>query len=376
MIASAVSTSASTTKENPYEHWIEPNQLTTCSIQFQVQTLYKKSDGDEINGTVILFLSFDKGAWNSATHTFTAKKEKKETDYSSLQKCKIIFDPGANKIESFELFMKKKFRDISANMIEVNGLELLRTYPQVRDVTFFPLDGAKTCNSLKSVKQEITFIDNKRNKTTLSLVKYNCDNYSLIYIAFDGCLPKLPAYEGKCSWFGGKNDTGIDVTLRTEFYNTNLGKFGSNTLMNYREFYEIEKVREEFDKWMNRRADFYGNWKEARWEGTGLDCGPARNLDTENDYYCAMRWHNKTTERYGDEGKPGHQHWWRKQRIKVTNGNQSVVVRPVDWGPHGRTDRVIDVSKKTLDVLGVRTDDWVKICFADPNAPLGLVTNQ
>ena len=371
MIASAVSTSASTTKENPYEHWIEPNQFTNCSIIFQVQTLYKNSDGDEYSGFVKLFLSFDKGAWNSVTHTFTAKKEEK--DYSSLEKCKIILDPGADKIESFELFMKK-----SASMIEVNGLELLRTYQQVRDRTLFTLDGEKTCNSVKSVKQEITFIDNKRNKTTISLVKYNCDNYSLIHIAFDGCLPKLPAYEGKCSWFGGKNDTGVDVTLRTEFYDTNLGKFGSNNLTSYKEFYEIERVRVEFDIWMKDRAANHGNCKAAGWEGTALNCGPARSLDTENDYYCAMRWHNKTTERYGDKGKPGHQHWWKKQKIKVTNPatNISVVVQPVDWGPHGRTDRVIDVSKKTLDVLGVRTDDWVEICFADPNAPLGLVTNQ
>ena len=102
--------------------------------------------------------------------------------------------------------------------------------------------------------------------------------------------------------------------------------------------------------------------------------------DTKNDYFCAMRWQDNVTEDYNPvRGKPGHQHWWREQKIKVTNpatGN-STIVRPVDWGPNVTTGRAIDLSHRAMEEINATTDvTWVEMCIVDSDTPLGLVTNQ
>lgn len=93
-----------------------------------------------------------------------------------------------------------------------------------------------------------------------------------------------------------------------------------------------------------------------------------------------MRWHDKETEDYNsNDWKPGHQHWWREQKVKVTNtaNNISVIVAPVDWGPRGDTDRIIDLSEIAIETLGAGTDTTtVEVCLVDSDTPLGLVTNQ
>jgi hypothetical protein len=251
---------------------------------------------------------------------------------------------------------------------------MIFTY-EAKDKTGFGSWGAKMKDSVKSIEdREISTIKNKIEET-VSLVNCSYYNDSYMFIKFDGYLPKLPAYKGKCSWFGGKNDTGIDVTLRKKFYEEHVGEYTSAEFT-YEEFYKNNTVREEFDKWMNERVAFFRTYEEAGWEGTALDCGPARNLDTENNYFCAMRWHNRTTERYGDRGKPGHQHWWRAQKIKVTNPatRKSIIVRPVDWGPNVTTHRVIDLSHRAMEEIGAETDTYVEMCLVDSNTHLGPVT--
>lgn len=403
MPVSAASTSAPTVKENPYEHWIEPSELKNCSIQCSFQGLYRSSDGMNANRSVDLDLNFDKGNWTSATHTFEAENNEtvetgpsllKETG-SLLKKCKLVFDPGMNKIERFEFFSREEKIDClnrnTKRIVNVTGVELLRSVirrvertdtmiivHEVKDKTLFGSSGAKMKDSVKSIEDRV--ICTKKNKIgeTVSLVESWChdvDYYYYVFITFDGYLPKLPAYKGKCSWFGGKNDTGIDVTLRKKFYEEHVGEYTSAEFT-YEEFYKNNTVREEFDKWMNERVAFFRTYEEAGWEGTALDCGPARNLDTENNYFCAMRWHNRTTERYGDRGKPGHQHWWRAQKIKVTNPatGKSIIVRPVDWGPNVTTRRVIDLSHRAMEEIGAETDTYVEMCLVDSNTHLGPVT--
>lgn len=82
-------------------------------------------------------------------------------------------------------------------------------------------------------------------------------------------------------------------------------------------------------------------------------------------YYLAMRW-NYT---------PGDRTFWRAARIVIRNPDtgKMVVVRPVDWGPHTRTERIVDVSPQTERDLGTQTDREVDVAFADPNLPLGPV---
>jgi hypothetical protein len=70
---------------------------------------------------------------------------------------------------------------------------------------------------------------------------------------------------------------------------------------------------------------------------------------------------------------PNGRSFWRDARIAVRNPatGATVVVRPVDWGPHTRTGRVVDLSPQALVDLSVATDDDVLVAFAPPGAPLG-----
>jgi hypothetical protein len=76
-----------------------------------------------------------------------------------------------------------------------------------------------------------------------------------------------------------------------------------------------------------------------------------------------MRWDNH----------PNGRSFWRDARILLENPLTGVriVVRPIDWGPHTRTSRIIDLSPQALTDLGVRTDDELLISFATPGTPLG-----
>ena len=179
-------------------------------------------------------------------------------------------------------------------------------------------------------------------------------------------MPRLRDSKGFCSWFGGPDDTGIDVRLRKIFYAEGFeGEYNSK-------IFKDKEVSYAFNEWMN-------NTPRLEWEGTGLQCGPARELDTKNAYFSAHRFHDKETEQYNVPGKPGSKVWWRGQKVKVTNtaNNMSVIVAPKDWGPHVDTNRTIDLSFRAMEAIGAGTDTTiVEMCIVDSNTPLGLVTNQ
>ena len=80
-------------------------------------------------------------------------------------------------------------------------------------------------------------------------------------------------------------------------------------------------------------------------EGT---TGLARRLNP-NTFYIACRWdYNKTPK-------------WFLANIMVTVTNprtgQSIQARPMDWGPHSRTNRVVDLSPGLARQLGLQTND-------------------
>ena len=86
----------------------------------------------------------------------------------------------------------------------------------------------------------------------------------------------------------------------------------------------------------------------------------------EDYYYVAMRWN------YSPNGT----RFWRDDaRLLIRNPvtGAQVVVRPVDWGPHTRTGRIIDLSPQAVRDLGVSTDDNVDVAFAAAGTPLGVV---
>lgn len=98
---------------------------------------------------------------------------------------------------------------------------------------------------------------------------------------------------------------------------------------------------------------------------TGALTGEILHDLAEDDFFCAMRWS------YEPNGK----RFWVNQRILVVNpvNQKSAIVRAVDWGPNTRTGRILDLSPKTLEVLDAETDDHLLCAFATSDAPLGLV---
>lgn len=55
--------------------------------------------------------------------------------------------------------------------------------------------------------------------------------------------------------------------------------------------------------------------------------------------------------------------------VEVTNiaNGKTLFASVADWGPHRRTGRAIDLSKKLLDDLDLRTDDHVKFVLRKKN---------
>lgn len=122
--------------------------------------------------------------------------------------------------------------------------------------------------------------------------------------------------KGKCSWFGGFDDTGVSLTEGLAL---------------------VEP------------SDLDG----TLFEGYFLpgNRGLARRLNKSANY-IAMRWdysvHSRSDLR-------------EKLMVKVTNPKSGVWVlcRPIDWGPNVRTGRICDLSAGALTALGLVTDDEV-----------------
>lgn len=132
--------------------------------------------------------------------------------------------------------------------------------------------------------------------------------------------------QGKVSWFGGPDDTGVGAT-----------ETGSVT---------SERLRE-----LNDPVDASSSTVASR---------------PEDFYFVAMRWNFSATPR----------NTWRDLRLLLKNpaNGHAVVVRPVDWGPNTSTRRIVDVSPRTITDLDADTDDTVLVAFAAPGTPLGVVT--
>jgi len=130
---------------------------------------------------------------------------------------------------------------------------------------------------------------------------------------------------GRISWFGGPSDTGVSST-------------------------ETGAVTGERLRSLN----------------SPMNPSPSEAASRAADYYfAAMRWN------YSPRGVS----WLRAARLVVRNPSTgaTIIVRPVDWGPHTRTNRVIDLSHQALRALGLSTDDEVLIAWAPQSTPLGLV---
>lgn len=129
---------------------------------------------------------------------------------------------------------------------------------------------------------------------------------------------------GKCSTFGGADDTGVapheglSLVLPSQM----------------------------------RHAAFRALFRER----IDQSLGAARNLDPDA-LYCAMRWNYKVTP----------VEMLAQSIVEVTSESGRVCwVRPVDWGPNIRTGRVIDLSPGAARALSVKTDDTVQCVLITP----------
>lgn len=158
------------------------------------------------------------------------------------------------------------------------------------------------------------------NPTLASTLGLSVEPYGDVVVA-DGAS----WVEGRVSWFGGPRDTGIGPT--------DTGAITG------------ERVRD-----LNVPED---------------PGAPTLASRPEDYYWVAMRFS------YSPNGRS----FWRDARLLLRNPStgRSIVVRPVDWGPHTRTRRIIDLSPQAISDLGLVTDEQVLIAFASPGAPLGVI---
>jgi hypothetical protein len=124
---------------------------------------------------------------------------------------------------------------------------------------------------------------------------------------------------GKVSWFGGPEDTGVDADEGLAF------------------IYEVDDAPYLF--------------LPSQPEGT---TGLARRLNPFM-HYIACRWN------YDAMSKP--ELLKHVALVRNTKTGFALEAFPADWGPHGSTDRLADISPGLMHDLGLETDDEVEVIF-------------
>lgn len=133
----------------------------------------------------------------------------------------------------------------------------------------------------------------------------------------------LMVVSGKCSHFGGPNDTGVTPDEGLAF---------------------IYNVREAPHLFLPEQP-----------AGT---TGLARRL---NPYisYVACRWDYSITDT---------DLLLAKRALVRAEGGRELLAFPADWGPHSSTNRIADLSPGLMESLGLKTDDTVEVIFPAPES--------
>jgi len=140
-------------------------------------------------------------------------------------------------------------------------------------------------------------------------------------------IPPEPDYDvrlsGKVSWFGGPDDDGVTPSEGLAF------------IFDYDEAPHLFLLSQP--------------------QGT---TGLARRLNP-SVYYVACRWDYDVT--------PKEMLGRKDFMAKVRTGNgREFLAWPADWGPHGDTDRVADISPGLMEALQIKTDDEVEVFYPVP----------
>lgn len=128
-------------------------------------------------------------------------------------------------------------------------------------------------------------------------------------------------FSGRCSWFGGPDDEGVDPDEGLAF------------------IYDYEDAPHLF--------------LDKQPSGT---TGLARRLDPDV-FYVACRWDYNETPKTMLADK-------RNQCIvRAAGTGLSFFAWPADWGPHEDTDRTADISPGLMEALGITTDDEIDVIY-------------
>jgi hypothetical protein len=84
--------------------------------------------------------------------------------------------------------------------------------------------------------------------------------------------------------------------------------------------------------------------------------GLARRLDPQG-HYIAIRWDYAT---YPKEMLASGAY---RAIVRAPKTGKEFQALPADWGPHGSTNRVADISPGLMSLLGITTDDEVEVRF-------------
>lgn len=218
--------------------------------------------------------------------------------------------------ECLYLTQKELAERISATISEIGDL-INRGAKKRTDLAF--LNG---CDE-PAVLIEVCFVDSDADVTAYR------NNFDVICEALGMLAPytnEVGIFDvsGKCSWFGGPDDEGVDPDEGLAF------------------LYDYEDAPHLF---LAEQPD-----------GTS---GLARRLNPET-MYVACRWDYDRTPKdmLADPAL--------RALVKNKKTGKSKLAWPADWGPHADTDRVADLSPELLDVLGLDTDDEVQVIYPAP----------
>jgi hypothetical protein len=179
-----------------------------------------------------------------------------------------------------------------------------------------------TTGSLGAILIEVCFVDAQADVTAYD------QHFADIIDAIAGAIVGEEEHEppppfhivGKCSWFGGPDDTGVSPDEGLAF------------------LYDVDDAPELFLPYQPSGT-------------TGL----ARRLDPSTSY-IAMRfdYENQWSK---EELASGKVMFW----VRSPKSGKRYKARPSDWGPHVDTNRVCDLSSGLMDALEIETDDEVEI---------------
>jgi N-acetylmuramoyl-L-alanine amidase len=137
-------------------------------------------------------------------------------------------------------------------------------------------------------------------------------------------LPEPVVFAGRCSHFGGPADQGVSPDEGLAF------------------IYDVSDAPHLF-------------LPEQPPGTTGL----ARRLDPDI-FYVACRWDYDTTPKEMLDDP------MLKARVTCNETGKWFLAWPADWGPHGDTERVADLSPGLMHALGIETDDEVIVLYPAP----------